>query len=68
MSHGTDRVAEMRQAVSSYVDSILRGAAPRDLPVQATTRFGFAVNLKTARSLGLEVPLALLAEADIVIE
>jgi putative tryptophan/tyrosine transport system substrate-binding protein len=68
MSFGTDRVAEMRQAVSSYVDRILRGAAPSDLPVQAPTNFEFAINLKTARAQGLEAPLSLLAEADIVIE
>ena len=68
MSYGTDRVAEMRQAVSSYVDRILRGAAPGDLPVQKLTKFEFAINLQTAKAQGLEVPISLIAEAEIVIE
>ena len=68
MSYGTDRVAEMRQAVSSYVDRILRGAAPGDLPVQKPTKFECAINLQTAWAQGLDVPSALLVEADFVIE
>jgi putative ABC transport system substrate-binding protein len=67
MSYGTDRVAEMRQA-ASYVDRILRGAAPGDLPVQTPTKFETAVNLKTAKALGLEVPPSLLARADELVE
>jgi putative tryptophan/tyrosine transport system substrate-binding protein len=67
MSYGTDRVEEMRQA-ASYVDRILRGDKPADLPVQAPTRFETAVNLKTAKLLGLAVPPGLLLAADEVIE
>jgi putative tryptophan/tyrosine transport system substrate-binding protein len=67
MSYGTDRVAEMRQA-ASYLDRILRGAAPGELPVQAPTKFETAINLKTAKTLGLTMPPSLLARADEVIE
>ena len=67
MSYGTDRVDEMRQA-ASYIDRILRGDKPSDLPVQAPTKFETVVNLKTAKALGVTVPPGLLLAADEVIE
>jgi ABC-type uncharacterized transport system substrate-binding protein len=67
MSYGSDRVDELRQA-ASYVDSILRGAKPSDLPVQAPTKYETTLNLKTAKALGLTVPAGLLVAADEVIE
>jgi putative ABC transport system substrate-binding protein len=67
MSYGTDIIAQNREA-ASYIDRILRGANPADLPVQAPTKYQTVLNLKTAKSLGLEVPPSLLVRADEVLE
>ena len=67
LSYGVDRVDIFRRA-ASYVDRILRGAKPAELPVQFPTKFEMAVNLKTAKALGIDVPPTLLARADEVIE
>jgi putative tryptophan/tyrosine transport system substrate-binding protein len=67
ISYGPDRPAQMRHA-ASYIDRILNGANPADLPVQDPTKFTLIVNTKTAKVLGLTLPPALLAAADEVIE
>lgn len=67
VSYGFDQVEHWRGA-ASYIDRMLRGAKPADLPVQAPTKYEFAINLKTARTLGLTISPTLLATADEVIE
>ena len=67
LSYGVDEVDIYRRA-ASYVDRILRGAKPADLPVQLPTKFEMVLNLKTAKALGLAIPPSIMLRADEVIE
>jgi putative ABC transport system substrate-binding protein len=67
MSYGPDVIDQFSRA-AEYIDRILKGAKPADLPVQAPTKYELVINLKTAKALGLNVPLHLQQLADEVIE
>ena len=67
MSYGTDRRDLFRRS-ATYVHRILRGARPADLPVEQPTKFELAINLKTAKALGLTIPPSLLQRADYLVQ
>jgi putative ABC transport system substrate-binding protein len=67
ISYGTD-IYDLYRRAAGYIDRVLKGEKPADVPVQAPTKFEMAINMKTAKALGITMPVSLLTRADEVIE